>query len=124
MRHPIRRLLAPSLSALLFLVVAFQSDELVADGLQQPAAGDHEQSAAIAAASAMGQNGSPMLSMSGETSSSIESSGVMNADDLIAAESSQSPDAPAEHKAFTAAQMLRQVSRIRSSPVDTNASFD
>uniref|UniRef100_A0A6G1SCX3 ZP domain-containing protein n=1 Tax=Aceria tosichella TaxID=561515 RepID=A0A6G1SCX3_9ACAR len=105
--HSIRRLVASSLS-LLLLVVAFQSDELVADGLQQ-AAGEHDQSGGPIGAASVGANpAGPMLTMSGETSSSIESSVGLNPDDLIAAESSQSPDAPSEHKAFTAAQILRQ----------------
>lgn len=55
------------------------------------------------------QSGPAMMSLGSESSSALESSAALAGDDLIAAESSQSPDA-AEHKAFTNAQVVRQVS--------------
>lgn len=88
------------------LVVAFSpesSHNKLANALQQ--AGDHEAAAAAAAAAS-----APMMTLSGESSSALESAGALSSDDLIAAESSQAPDAPDQRKAFTSGQMLRQVS--------------
>ena len=108
MRH---RWLAPSLSFVI-LVVAFHSSSIqqLANGLQSS---EHEQSSAGAGpSSAALQPGGPMMSLSSDSSSALESAGVMNAEDLIAAESSQSPESASEqqHKAFTSAQIIRQVS--------------
>lgn len=55
------------------------------------------------------QSGPAMMSLGSESSSALESSAALAGDDLIAAESSQSPDS-AEHKTFTNAQVVRQVS--------------
>lgn len=74
---------------------------------QQHGSGPAEHSAAAAAAVAAAH---PMLSMGAESSSALEASAALAGDDLIAAESSQSPDASSEHKTFTNAQVVRQVS--------------
>lgn len=109
MRQQKGRWLAP-FSAIFILIVAFQSHSSYspikpANGLQQP--GGHVEHGVDGPT---GGGGAPLMSPV-EASSALESSGALVADDLIAAESSQAPDAPAEHKAFTqSAPMMRQVS--------------
>lgn len=80
-------------------VVAIQSS----NGEQHNSAASGQEHAGIA------QSGPAMMSLGSESSSALESSAALAGDDLIAAESSQSPDA-AEHKTFTNAQVVRQVS--------------
>jgi len=87
----------------LCLLLAFQQTIKRADAVQQAneQRGDQEPGSAIQSA--------PLMSMGSESSSALESSAALAGDDLIAAESSQSPDS-AEHKSFTSAQVVRQVS--------------
>lgn len=88
---------------------------------QQASSNEHNAvAAAAAAAAAAAQDGhsimapsGQMMSMGSESSSALETSAALAGDDLIAAESSQSPaDGAAEHKSFTASlpSAIRQVS--------------
>lgn len=102
MRQPLGRRPAPLWA--IILIVALHTIQNCAYALQQAGNAEHEQPGA--------QSG-PMMSLGqpAESSPALEASGALASDDLIAAESSRAPaDAPAEHKAFTSAQMLRQVS--------------
>lgn len=89
----------------LCLVLAFTHQLQLTAAIQ---AGEQHVAAAPAADANQPPTG-PMLSMGSESSSALESSAALAGDDLIAAESSQSPEA-AEHKSFTSAQVIRQVS--------------
>lgn len=105
MKRPQNRL-ELSWLATLCLVLAFQLHQ------QQVLALNEQQHNSQQEHSNANSQSLPILSMGSESSSALESSAALAGDDLIAAESSQSPEAAEQHKAFTSNQpMMRQVSR-------------
>lgn len=100
----------------LCLILAFQLNEqkivqqVVA--IQSPINNEQHNVASIQEHAGIAQSGPAMMSLGSESSSALESSAALAGDDLIAAESSQSSDS-AEHKTFTNAQVVRQVSNAK-----------
>lgn len=101
------KLLVAALVALPILTQSTAGYQQVAAGEQAINNAGDQSSAAVVDGR---QQGAPIAMAMSESESS-----AVNSDDLLAAESSQAPDAPGisgdqQHKAFTSGQMMRQVS--------------
>lgn len=108
-----------STSSLVCLVLAFSvynehKSANHVNALQQVSSSEHNAAAAAQEGHSVMAPSGQMMSMGSESSSALETSAALAGDDLIAAETSQSPSdgAPAEHKSFTPSNpsAIRQVS--------------